>query len=72
MKTIEKFPICGQVEDGFEAVKAAFEKNFARFGEVGAAVHVTLDGKPVVDLWGGAADANGTRARTAAWETHGH
>jgi len=26
-------------------------ENFARNGEVGAAVAVTVDGKPVVDLW---------------------
>ena len=32
------------------------ERNFAERGEVGASVHVTLDGEPVVDLWGGVAD----------------
>jgi CubicO group peptidase (beta-lactamase class C family) len=47
----------------FARVREAFARNFAN-GEVGAAVAVTLDGQPVIDLWGGYADA----ARTRAWE----
>lgn len=43
----------GTVASGFERVREAFEHNFARHGEVGAACCVYLDGKPVVDLWGG-------------------
>ncbi len=62
---MEKFPISGWGAPGFERVKTAFEANFTRYGEVGAAVHVTIDGAPVVDLWGGAADSAGTRAWTA-------
>ena len=31
-------------------------KNFEKFGEAGAAVAVTIDGKPVVDLWHGVVD----------------
>jgi CubicO group peptidase (beta-lactamase class C family) len=65
MNTLDKFPISGSVAAGFEPVRAAFESNFSSYGELGAAVHVILDGKPVVDLWGGAADAAGTRAWTA-------
>jgi CubicO group peptidase (beta-lactamase class C family) len=65
MNTIDKFPACGSVAAGFEPVRAAFEANFSSYGEVGAAVHVILDGEPVVDLWGGAADAAGTRAWAA-------
>jgi CubicO group peptidase (beta-lactamase class C family) len=65
MTTLERFPVSGFVAEGFEPVRAAFERNFARHGEVGAAVHVTLDGEPVVDLWGGAADATGTQAWSA-------
>ena len=61
MTTLDKFPISGQVDPGFEPVRAAFEKNFAKFGEVGAALYVTLDGKPVVDLWGGAANTSTMR-----------
>jgi hypothetical protein len=62
MNSLDKFPISGSVAAGFEPVRAAFEANFSSNGEVGAAVHVILDGKPVVDLWGGAADAAEIRA----------
>lgn len=40
----------------FSEVAQAFARNFAEHGEVGAAVAVSIDGKPVVDLWGGMAD----------------
>ena len=40
----------------FAAVRETFERNFADAGEIGAAVHVTVDGQPVVDLWGGLQD----------------
>ncbi len=65
MSTIDRFPISGQVTAGFEPVCTAFEENFTRRGEIGAAVHVIIDGEPIVDLWGGASDAAGTRAWTA-------
>lgn len=45
--------ISGTCSDRFAAVRTAFEDNFARHGEVGAGVCVTLDGETVVDLWGG-------------------
>jgi CubicO group peptidase (beta-lactamase class C family) len=64
MTTIDKFPVSGQIATGFEAVRDAFTDNFTRRGEVGAAVHVTVDGKTVVDLWGGAVDAAQTRPWT--------
>jgi CubicO group peptidase (beta-lactamase class C family) len=53
----------GVCDARFRAVREAFAGNFARHGEVGAAVAVTVDGKPVVDLWAGHADA----ARTRRW-----
>ncbi len=56
--------VSGTVADGFESVRAAFESNLLERGEFGAAVAVWLDGKPVVDLWGGYMDA-GRRRR---WE----
>ena len=34
-----------------------FQENFERFGELGAAVSVWQNGKPVVDLYGGFCDA---------------
>ncbi|MFC5148186.1 serine hydrolase domain-containing protein [Streptomyces aureoversilis] len=49
----------GTVADGFEPVRDAFAENFARRGERGAAVAVYRDGRKVVDLWGGARDADG-------------
>ena len=42
-----------------------FRENFERFGELGAAVSVWQDGKPVVDLRGGFCDAR----REKPWET---
>ncbi len=50
--------------DGFEPVRAEFEANFVKRGEVGASLCVLIDGKPVVDLWGGASDT----AQTQAWQ----
>ncbi|HEX4589892.1 MAG TPA: serine hydrolase domain-containing protein [Gemmataceae bacterium] len=46
------------------AVREEFERNFRERGEVGAAVCVTVDGKPVIDLWGGLAD----RATGRPWQ----
>ena len=49
--------INGRCAPGFEPVKAAFISNFSDRGEVGAALAVYVRGEPVVDLWGGVADA---------------
>src|ERR1019366_3883004 len=56
-------PIDGVCASPFEAVREAFAANFTEHDDVGASVAVTLDGKLVVDLWGGWADA----ARTQPW-----
>lgn len=40
----------------FRAVGEEFERNFAERGEVGASVCVIVEGRTVVDLWGGIAD----------------
>ncbi|MFE8939951.1 serine hydrolase domain-containing protein [Streptomyces sp. NPDC007872] len=48
--------IDGEVAPGFEPVREAFAVNFARRGDIGAAVCVYRYGRPVVDLWGGIAD----------------
>ena len=45
--------IRGTVEPGFERVREVFEDNFDRHGEVGAALTVYVEGRPVVDLTGG-------------------
>lgn len=55
--------IDGTCDSRFRHVRDAFAENFAQHGEVGATVAVTVDGKPVVDLWAGYADA----ARTRPW-----
>ena len=43
----------GMVAPGFEAVRAEFERNFVKRGEIGAAVAAYWRGEKVVDLWGG-------------------
>jgi CubicO group peptidase (beta-lactamase class C family) len=53
--------IAGDVEPGFEGVDEAFRRNFDEHGEIGAAVCVMLDGRPVIDLWGGIADTESGR-----------
>ena len=52
--------IFGTCESPFEDVREAFAANFRERGDVGAAVCIYVDGKPVVDLWGGYRD--GTRS----------
>ena len=47
----------GDVAPGWEPVRDAFADNFTHRGDVGAAVAVYAHGEPVVDLWGGVADA---------------
>ncbi|NEC92367.1 serine hydrolase domain-containing protein [Streptomyces sp. SID12501] len=56
--------INGVVAAGFEPVREAFAANFARHGDIGAAVCVYQDGRPVVDLWGGTADPDTGRPWT--------
>ncbi|MGP3977869.1 serine hydrolase domain-containing protein [Streptomyces sp. 8N114] len=56
--------IDGEVAAGFEPVREAFAANFDRHGDIGAAVCVYHDGRPVVDLWGGTADPEADRPWT--------
>jgi CubicO group peptidase (beta-lactamase class C family) len=53
--------IGGWVDTDFEPVLDVFEANFDERGEVGAAVCVYVDGRAVVDLWGGLADKETAR-----------
>lgn len=48
--------ITGICELKFAAVRLAFEENFRQSGDIGGAVAVYHQHKPVVDLWGGYAD----------------
>ena len=53
--------IDGDAEPGFGPVADAFAANFADGAELGAAVSVYVDGRNVVNLWGGVADATNGR-----------
>lgn len=56
--------IHGFCDDRFASVREAFEANFRDHGELGASVAICVDGKPVVDLWGGIADTQSLRPWT--------
>jgi CubicO group peptidase (beta-lactamase class C family) len=43
----------GSCDPRFESVRAAFADNFVHHGELGAAICVAVEGRVVVDLWGG-------------------
>ncbi|MEV0059701.1 serine hydrolase domain-containing protein [Nocardia sp. NPDC050718] len=51
----------GFCHDEFAGVRAAFDEELDGGAEVGAALCVTIDGEPVLDLWGGWADPGKTR-----------
>jgi CubicO group peptidase (beta-lactamase class C family) len=53
--------IQGVCDDRFRVVGEEFEGNFAERGEVGASVCVRIEGRTVVDLWGGVADRHTQR-----------
>jgi len=54
----------GHCDPRFAAVRDAFRENFAAGREVGACFAAEVEGRVVVDLWGGFADA----ARTRPWQ----
>jgi CubicO group peptidase (beta-lactamase class C family) len=60
----DKVDIQGELDSRFARVKEVFADNFATKNEVGAAVAITLDNRPVVDLWAGFSD----RAKTKPWK----
>ena len=53
----------GTCDARFERVREAFAVNFVSRRETGASISIALDGRTVVDLWGGWAD----KARTRPW-----
>ena len=57
------FPIHGDVANGFERVRDVFVRNFDDI-EVGAGFCVIVDGRTVVDLWGGFRDRECTEPWT--------
>jgi CubicO group peptidase (beta-lactamase class C family) len=56
--------IDGTWDPKFARVIDVFQEGFAKYGEHGASIAVTLDGRPVIDAWGGHVD----KARTRPWE----
>jgi CubicO group peptidase (beta-lactamase class C family) len=54
----------GHWDTRFDKVTEAFAQAISDGEEVGAAIAIDIDGEPVVDIWGGHADA----ARTTAWD----
>src|SRR5689334_11873841 len=54
----------GEFQPAFGPVVDAFKANFDEGIEVGASCCVYVDGRPVVDLWGGFMD----EAKTRPWE----
>lgn len=59
-----KVSVHGHCDERFSAVKEAFQRNFESGLEVGASFAATIDGKFVVDIWGGYANV----ARTRPWQ----
>lgn len=53
--------VAGFCIDEFAGVRAAFTEQVESGAELGAAVCVTVDGDPVVDLWGGWSDPERTK-----------
>ncbi|HTO08970.1 MAG TPA: serine hydrolase domain-containing protein [Myxococcota bacterium] len=68
METIQRDIPNGKIQGTCDArflpVAAEFEKNFSARGEVGASLCATLEGRTVLDLWGGSADP----ARNLPWQ----
>jgi CubicO group peptidase (beta-lactamase class C family) len=60
MATVE---LQGQCDARFKRVQEVFEASFASGAELGAGLTIYQAGRPVVDLWGGFADA----AKTKPW-----
>ncbi len=59
-------PVYGRYATGFAAVADAFVENFQMENELGAAVSVVINGRTVVDLWGGYA----RETRRQEWGEH--
>lgn len=65
--------VTGLVEPGFERVAERFARNLEPIdsgggGDVGAAFAVWVDGRPVVDIWGGLAEQETETAPARPWE----
>ena len=56
--------IQGTCDPRFAPVRDTFVRNFSTFGETGAALSVTIDNRPVIDIWAGHVD----EAKTNEWQ----
>lgn len=61
---VDRIEIKGFCNPQYKAVQDVFARNFDQFGEIGASVAVTLNGKFVVDIWAGFTND----AKTQPWE----
>ncbi len=59
--TLKETEIHGHCDQRFSVVKEVFANNFRNGGDVGASFAATIDGKFVIDIWAGYADAGRTR-----------
>lgn len=59
--TLKQIEIHGYCDPHFSSVKEVFADNFRNRGDIGASYAATIDGKFMVDIWAGYADAAGTR-----------
>src|SRR5262245_47747809 len=57
----DSIPVHGTCDPRFARVRELFQQSFDGGSEIGAAVSFVLDGKSVVDLWGGYCDLTRTR-----------
>ncbi|MFI2280939.1 serine hydrolase [Nocardia beijingensis] len=54
-------PVEGHADSAFDAVREIFVANLAEGRDLGGAVAVYVEGREVVDLWGGVADRKSGR-----------
>src|SRR6185312_16927338 len=58
------YRLTGSVEEGYGGVADAFAENYSVEEEIGSATSLYVDGRKVVDLWGGYRD----EARSEPWQ----
>lgn len=62
MRSMEDVEVEGTCDPAFAPVRDAFADNFRRGEEVGASCALAVEGRLVVDLWGGTVDRDGSVA----------
>src|SRR5437016_5672755 len=69
-KSVNTGVVEGYYDPQFERVAEEFVRNFQERGEVGASVSITIEGEPVVDMWGGSADPTANKPWVKDTITH--